>query len=632
MAESLDLELSEGSEGSSDPGTVALAAALDEAGRDPALRATLAAFFDTQRHLIDEQKHHLHVQLGQLRLRTVSDGIKLAIQSLTLLVILGVVAMVGVMIRDAIDDHGLVIERLSASPSLAARGFSAEVLTDRIAGRLDAIRRIANDHSLTVSDEVRNGGGGEMLKVEIPETGISLEQIDRFLHQTLGHARRLGGGALEEHGQVTIDLQVSQGDPIQIEGPAAELDHLIELAAERAFQSFDPVNYILYLTATGRFDEALTAAENNSQLGGTPLDLSNGLALWGNVDGDRRRALARAQLAAEIYPKGWAGSFETGNASRDLGHDEAALQAFRRLADVKPEDQWRNHREALPGILKLGRIATARLLGDYDEIERQQGLALVVESRTDQRVRKAQAAAGRHDCAGAAHEFETAKLVGTPSPRGELKMRQLIAACAEKWSDAAETAKAVVDFQQSARTKAQAAVAGRLDAALATIDKPQLAWFLALSGHIAEAEALAAASPLDCYFCLRTRALVASLASHPEDADRWYLEAEKQGPSLPWAYLERARFKLAGGDAAAAIAELKIAQSKSPKLGDIPELWGEALAKQGDFQGAVGKFTEADALTPNWARLHRVWSEALAKLNKQDEADKHLALAAQLAG
>ena len=50
--------------------------------------------------------------------------------------------------------------------------------------------------------------------------------------------------------------------------------------------------------------------------------------------------------------------------------------------------------------------------------------------------------------------------------------------------------------------------------------------------------------------------------------------------------------------ARAAITELKTAQSKSPKLDDIPELRGEALAK----------------------------------LNKRDEADKHLALATQLAG
>ena len=101
-------------------------------------------------------------------------------------------------------------------------------------GRIATIRRAANEHSITVSDDVRSGGA-DSLKVEIPETGLSLDQVERFLHQSLGHARRLNGVVSEDAGgHVSIEIGLSGADPIRVEGNAADLDKLMQQAAEQA--------------------------------------------------------------------------------------------------------------------------------------------------------------------------------------------------------------------------------------------------------------------------------------------------------------------------------------------------------------------------------------------------------------
>ena len=164
------------------------------------------------------------------------------------------------MVGDAMDDHGLVIESFSAPPDLAARGLTGQVLAQDVLGRVAAIRRIANNNSITVTDDVRTEGA-ESLKVEIPETGVSLGDVESWLHRKLGHAKRLAGEVSQDGaGDVAVELHLSGAGPIIVQGPAASLDGLVQQASEKAFAAFDPTNYVLYLLGSGRDDDALAAA------------------------------------------------------------------------------------------------------------------------------------------------------------------------------------------------------------------------------------------------------------------------------------------------------------------------------------------------------------------------------------
>jgi Flp pilus assembly protein TadD len=629
MAEANEPEVSEEGEPTFDAGAVATAAALDEARDDPALRPDLSAFFTAQRELIEAQKHHLHVQLNQLRLKIAGDWMRLALQALTLTAILILVVVIGSIVRDAMTDHGLVIESFSAPPQLVERGLTGEALAEQMLGRIAAIRRIANASSITVSDDVRSGGS-DSLKVEVPETGISLDEIERFLHQSLGHARRLDGAVSEDGaGHVVIDVGLTGADPIRVEGDVADVDKLMQQAAEQAFAAFDPVNYVLYLRSESRNDEAFAAAERNFKLAKTPLDIYDGLSLWANTDGDRPRAAQRAALAAQIYPKGWAGWSELAVASLELGHDETALTALRRMVTTKREDQWRNHRQAFPYLMRGGRSQIDRLLGDYEQLESETNQFLSFD-RHDVSTRYlglAQARAGAHDCEAAKTYLADAETTGPLSPSDELDARWRLALCRQDWPEALSAAQDLTAAVTASAASAQATHRGFFDYPLATQYRPQVALALARTGRLADAQALIATSPLDCDFCLRVRGQIAEAAGDHAGADRWFAEAVRQAPSLPFAYLEWGQAKLARGDSAGAIVEFQIGQSKAPRFADIPATWGEALGQRSDYSGALAKFAEANALAPHWRQLHQAWSQVLRKLGRTKEAQAQLAQA-----
>jgi Flp pilus assembly protein TadD len=150
--------------------------------------------------------------------------------------------------------------------------------------------------------------------------------------------------------------------------------------------------------------------------------------------------------------------------------------------------------------------------------------------------------------------------------------------------------------------------------------RPARAYALARLGRMPEAETQIAATPLDCYRCVRVRARIAALKGDARAADHWFREAERMAPSIPFADAEWGEALLARGDTGAAITRLQRAHGTSPRFADPLELWGEALMRRGQFQDATGKFAEAAKLAPRWGRLHLRWGEALAKLGKADEA------------
>jgi Flp pilus assembly protein TadD len=139
-------------------------------------------------------------------------------------------------------------------------------------------------------------------------------------------------------------------------------------------------------------------------------------------------------------------------------------------------------------------------------------------------------------------------------------------------------------------------------------------------GRLAEAKTLIASTPADCTLCLNARGLIARLEGDWRAVDRWYGEASRIAPSIPFYEAEWAAALLAKGDLDGASARAQEAHRRSPHFPDALELWGEALLKKGDFAGAVGKFREADKYAPRWGRNHLRWGQALARLGRADEA------------
>jgi tetratricopeptide (TPR) repeat protein len=103
-------------------------------------------------------------------------------------------------------------------------------------------------------------------------------------------------------------------------------------------------------------------------------------------------------------------------------------------------------------------------------------------------------------------------------------------------------------------------------------------------------------------------------------ADRWFAEAVRMTPSLPFAHERWAEDLLARGELDRAIAEASEAHVRGPHFAEALEVWGQALMRKGDQAGAAARFAEADKYAPHWGKNHLHWGEALMLAGRYREA------------
>jgi tetratricopeptide (TPR) repeat protein len=605
---------------SADPAAVALA--LGGASREDA-----DAFLKKQGRFIDLQTEHLHeqraVQLSRLRLGRFSDQVKAALQVMIGLV--GVAIVIGLVIAawNASQADGMVVDAFSVPPQFAQDGITGEVVAGDLTHRIGAIRNIAVRDSLASSKNVHEDSA-EDIKVEIPETGVSLGQLWRYLRLWLGHERHLGGN-LRLLGQGKIALTVALDSEPASTVSGADLDTVEQQAAEQMFAGVDPTNYTLYLLAQGRKAEALAAAEHAAQVAVEPVEQAGSYYLWGFMTlyatGDLPRALALQRIAVDIDPKLMPAHREMMWMYTQMGHDEEALRQAQLMRGLHEEDQ--------PKILQNRGFA---ILAAQAALERDLALGAYAQaasendcsycSETVKNVERAEFAARAHDgTASRALAAKAAALVSVTDVAGQTsivsdRVRYFSEVDVENWPAAAASARSYqTDIKADPSTGPQ-----RKALRLSTDAAPLLAYALVHSGDPAGAQAMIDATPGDCYNCIRTRGLIAAAARQWGRADYWFARAVQAGPSLPFAYADWGQSLLARGDAPGAIAKFSLANRKGPQFADALEMWGEAQMAQNRSDRALAKFSEASNYAPNWGRLHLKWGEALEYAGRKDEA------------
>ena len=185
--------------------------AEEEAAESPALAAGLAdalvlghgaaegaretgAYLAAQTRLLGVQLEHMHeqrmLQLEHLRVRRWRERLQLSLQLLlwagAALIAAGVIWLAVWTIRD----DGLVILPLKAAPPLAAQGLDGAVLAERL---LDGVRRLQEDTQTARAPSTLKNVGAEEIKVEIPETGVSIGELMKLLRGWLGHETQITG-------------------------------------------------------------------------------------------------------------------------------------------------------------------------------------------------------------------------------------------------------------------------------------------------------------------------------------------------------------------------------------------------------------------------------------------------------
>ena len=580
---------------------------------------------------LDDQRHHLHEQLKQIHLDVWEKFLGVFLRLATAVVGVAAAGAVAWLVWDASRSNGLLIEPFSVPPDLAARGMTGEVVAAKLLDQLVALQ--AQTSSGRPAKSYANAWGEHGIKLEIPETGISLGELDSWLREKLGHDSRISGEVVRGEEGLSLTARTEEGSQT-VTGPEKDLTALVGQLAERVYRTTQPFRYGMYLaTQTDRGAESLAVFQDLA-LHGDPVDRLWAYNRWAVAVGRRDGVDAGLRLldqAIAADPDAIGAYDNRGVYMLDRGWSERALHNDQdQLAHLTNGRQTYIPPERMAIFTRLVKARLAYDLGAFQESEPVYvellhtgypgynayniGAPLIVAQ-----IRAHELAAARATLAQV--EALVPPPPGAPRPVNAIRYDVRIAFAGENWTDALAPEAALADparsngYQRSVRKTA--------------ID-PMLAVAEAGLGRLAAAEKRAAAMPEDCYDCLLARARIAEMGRQAGRADFWFARAAAEGPSLPFAEEEWGMALLARGKPDAAIEKFKIANAKGPHFADALEGWGEALMTKNQSHLALAKFTEADKYAPNWGRLHLKWGEALSFAGKRADAQAQFARAATL--
>ena len=355
---------------------LAMAAALDAARHDPKLARKLggyvdrqAALADHQTRLIQLQTEHLHEQrvltLSHLRWRRFSDRMKAVLQIMTTVVGLGVAAGVGWMAWSASQERGLVIEPFSVPPDMAARGLNGQVTASML---LDKLGRM---QSATVSARAPSSfanNWNDEIKVEIPETGVSVGELRRLLVQWLGHQTTISGEVYRTPTGVAVAARTGTAPADPHEGAEADIDDLVQKAAEDVFRTSQPYRYAIYLeNHVGDIAGARKVLERLSS-SGDQTDRIWAYAALNNLllkQGDFEGALRASKAAIDIDPDFNLAHANLGGSLAQLGRSGPGMFEAIRAAQLTRRFGARYMKpEALAYVQPMWSSAAASVSGD----------------------------------------------------------------------------------------------------------------------------------------------------------------------------------------------------------------------------------------------------------------------------
>ena len=609
----------EGEDGDSESGiahadAVAMASAIDQARHDPELSRKIGDYVEKQSKLVDVQIRHLdeerRLAIEAAKRKRYGDRIRNGLLTGAAGIACSVVVGFAIMVWDAAHDTGLVIESFAVPPDLAQNGMTGQVVANQLLDEIADIQ-ISADTPRPAASYASNWGND--LKVEIPETGVSIGELDRFLRDKLGHITRINGAIHRSSDGLTVVARAGDVSNIAIAGREQDLDALLRQTAEVIYSRTQPYRYAVWLTRHDRLDEAIQVMRRLLSVGDS-TDRLFALSGLGSFATNAPEARSLLRFALQLQPTFIQPWVDLAHVEEQSGHDEAALAAAKKATELLGSGSAAAQisREWLLGDVHNARAVAQTLLGDYlaaaAEMDAWADQAPQPVRRLLARRRNAVALVQAHDLGpgilgfGITSTTWDAPLVGGANGDRTYVLSVLIAVEQGDWSQVVKEAE---------RLKALHLPPGTQQTFPALLD-PTLAEAYARTGRSPEADTLLNTIPLDVYDGWRARGRIAALRNDYANAEHAFAEAIRQAPSIPRAYKDWGDLLVSQGDATGAIAKYTEANKRGSQWADPLKAWGDVLVKQGKTKGALAKYDEALKYAPNWKQLQDA-RETLAK-------------------
>ena len=557
-----------------------------------------------------------------------SAVMKAAFEGAVALVAIAVIVALGAAVWSAARSDGLVIEPFSVPSDMAARGLTGQVIAARLLDRLSQLQ--AQTGSSRAPSSYANNWGDDV-KVQIPETGVSIGQLYDYLCRWLGHETRISGEIWRDpSGRISIAARVGADASPAFTGSEAGLGALMQKTAESVYRATQPYRYAVYLANANRTKEA-EAAYLALIANGPVLDRA-----WAyiGIEGiyqnraDERRAEQVLYRALALKPGFVMAYTNLAALYGQLQHDEASLQAQKKTVELLQRDTEDDIAESARKLdLATSEAVLASDLGDYRaqlaynrEAELMPDLGTAIENARESDI---QAFASAHDAADAAAAY--ADLPPVQDARTQLvrhAVHMLTELLLGHWQPALAQRKEIETGLTAFGPQGPGIVRRQF--------WPYVAYALARSGDMKAAHRLIDRTPADCVICLRQRGRIDALEKNWAGAEYWLARAARAAPTPPFVWTDWGQVLLAKGDYDGAIAKYEIAHARGPHFADPLEGWGEALIARNRSDLALAKFEEANKFAPSWGRLHLKWGEALMWSGDRQGAQKQFAIASGL--
>jgi tetratricopeptide (TPR) repeat protein len=565
---------------SADP--VAVALALGGASQ-----AQADAFLKKQEAFIDEQRHHLRRQYTQLDLSIWQQRLGVLLRLATAAMGLAIAAGLGFMVWDASRSNDLLIEPFSVPPDLASRGLTGEVVSAKLLDRLVAMQ--AQTSSQRAPKTYANSWDEKGIKLDIPESGISLTEMDHFLRKKLGHDMHVSGEVVRNASGVSLTARAGLNGAESVTGPDSSTDELVQRLAESVYLMTQPYRYGVYLADNGRLQEALPIIQSLARTG-TAQDRSWAYSVWALAarDSDGLDAgLGLISRSVNVDPHLVVSRTDLARFYVEKGLPERGLRENMEIVALStPGAQQSILPRFIPAIRQAAQAQVDLLLGDFHDAAQEQ--AAVTQSGLPGHwglsADLAEAQAGEHDLTKAratmVDPVQDSGLAPGASVLYRIRVAVVIASQAQDWA-------AVVRSGNVPASQLEKYPGQRKD--LLTTVVPFIAYAEAMRGDVTTAEARISTTPEDCYLCLRMRARIAELKGDHDRTSFWLTRAVQQAPSIPFAYADWGQALLARGQPDAAIEKFKLANQKGPHFADPLEGWGEALMANAVRKHRIGQ-------------------------------------------
>jgi tetratricopeptide (TPR) repeat protein len=558
---------------------------------------------DVARRLLEEQSELIHAQCAELHLRAMGQRVRAALWAILAIAACAILGLIGLLLVHAARADALIVQSFQVPPSLAAQGLSGQVVATEVLDKLADMQ--GQSESMRAASSYDNNWGDD-LKIDIPNTGATADQLWKLLRGWLGKETRISGEIIRTPEGLALTARAGSKPGQRFVSKSGNLDELVTKAAELIYRETQPYRYSVYLA---QFPER--AGEQHALLIGLTRDASprerkwalNGLAVDAREQGNFRGALGFAHRALAIDPKMQPAFANLVVANAELGHDQEAIDTLARQHALPVGSEYDAdivagnlcNQDAIAADAERDPVLLDRAADCFDASANSfAGLAGAA---------RVYAGVLRHDWRPALSFVQPVTGGLVPGEAAAATVRSRLVGELERGS-LPGIAEALDAFRAEEAVKLQVKGSEAYYQARVPIgDWPLEARALARLGRLDEAAALIAKTPLDCYNCVRVRGLVEEARGNAPAAQRWFAEAARQGPRLAPAFADWGRLLAEARHYDSAEVKLSRAVQLAPNWADPLKYWGDLLAAQGRTREALAKYDAALKLAPNWAEL-----------------------------